>query len=106
MDIDNDVNAAVLTDDEIKSQYGLEYLTTISSTGTEVRKIGFARGKLVTLEVNSSRCTHVETQIGDSLYELFKSQAVKGKYDSVKEFITGLELPKDQYDPIDINKHC
>jgi hypothetical protein len=87
-----------ISDSEIKLLYGLEFLTTIERKGLARKQVGFAKGKFAVLKVHAYRCDITEIPIGNSLYDLFKSQAQNMKYDSLKEFLTRLETPLTDFE--------
>ena len=89
--MDNNIDTGKLEDSELKKTYGLEFLTTMGETNGKERKIGFAKGKLVIMNVEGNRCEHIETPIGESLYNLFRDQALRGEYRSAREFLQALE---------------
>ena len=76
----NVIEDGEISDSEIKLLYGLEYLTTVERKGLARKQVGFANGRFVVLKVNVYRCDLSEIPIGDSLYDLFKGQAKKGKF--------------------------
>lgn len=83
-----------LSDSEIQTQYKLEYLTTLNSTGSKRRLTGFSEQRFVALSVKGSICRHEEMPIGKALYTLIKEQAQKGNYKAAKE-LADILLPEE-----------
>ena len=80
-----------LTDGELIITHNLEFLTDVEEKSGTTKKIGFARGRLVILNVKGAQSKAVTIEIGDSFYETLRRQAVKGKYDSAREFLANYE---------------
>ncbi len=79
----------------LKLRFNLEHITKAGSNGPVETKIGFSKGRFLILRVRGYECDFREIHIGDSLYDLFKSQAQKGSYKSAKEFFEALESQRE-----------
>ncbi len=78
---------------QLKNFFGLEYVIDLERREFKSKRIGFSKDRFIILEIDGVKCNHTQISIGTSLYELFKDQALKGDFRSIKEFYKQLITP-------------